>query len=211
LFDMDGTLLRLEVDIEEARLRLASLFAPYGVTRPFRPILRRIGEAAGEAAARGGDAAALRARGLAILDELEVAAASSARPRPGAVAALAALAGQGAALAVVTDNGRACARPALAAAGFDPAVFSAIVTRDDVPAPKPDPAGIVAAARALGDAGEIWYVGDHPRDVEAARAAASSVPGLKVIAILGGHAAEKDLRAAGADRVLPDLAGLVAP
>jgi hypothetical protein len=29
-----------------------------------------------------------------------------------------------------------------------------------------------------------------------------------VIAILGGHAAEKDLRAAGADRVLPDLSSL---
>ena len=207
IFDMDGTLLRLEVDIEEARLRLAALFKPHGVTRPFRPILRRIREAAREA----GDEA-LVGQGMAVLDELEVAAARSARARGGAVEVARALVDRGDVLGIVTDNGRACVPVALAAAGLDPRAFRAVITRDDVPAPKPDPAGVVACATAMAGSrpdGPVWYVGDHPRDVEAGRAAAKAVPGLKVAALVGGYAAEADLRAAGADAVLAELRGVL--
>src|SRR5207253_9962040 len=47
-----------------------------------------------------------------------------------------------------------------------------IFTRDDVPVAKPDPAGVRAAAAALGLA-DPWLVGDHPKDIEAGRAARS--------------------------------------
>src|SRR6266568_1777266 len=121
IFDMDGTLLRLDVDIEEVRTRLGALFAPRGVTRPFRPIVRRIRAAAREV----GDPALERA-GLDLLDDWELRAAAGARARPGAAAVVAALAARGDALGLVTDCGRACVFPALAAAGI-PARFAAIV------------------------------------------------------------------------------------
>lgn len=206
IFDMDGTLLRLDVDIEAVRLSLAELFAPFGVSAPFRPILRRIPEAAREAAARGGDAAALERQGLAILDRHEVAQAASARARPGVVDIVTRLDRAGVPLAVVTDNGRACAGAALAAAGFPVAAFRAVVTRDDVPRPKPDPSGILFAARALGlpVSASIWYIGDHAKDVEAGRAAARTHPGLRVAALCGGYATRADLERARPDAMVAD-------
>jgi HAD superfamily hydrolase (TIGR01549 family) len=210
LFDMDGTLLRLDVDIEEVRTRLGALFRPHGVTAPFRPILKRIRDAAAEAGARGADRSALERAGFAVLDEWEVRAAASARARAGAADVVSALALRGARLGVVTDNGRACVAPALRAAGLDPASFASIVTRDDVPAPKPDPAGVLRAAAALG--APLWYVGDHVKDVEAGRAAARSFEGgaLRVAALRGGMSSDADLARAGADRILGELRDVLA-
>jgi N-acetyl-D-muramate 6-phosphate phosphatase len=206
IFDLDGTLLRLDVDIEDVRIRLGALFAPHGVTRPFRPILRRIRDAAREAAAAGADGPALERAGLELLSDAEVRAAASARARASAPVAVAALAARGFALGLVTDNGRACVEPALRQAGFDPAWFRATITRDEVAEPKPDPAGIVAAARALGATGaRVFFVGDHPRDVEAARAARAEVPDLQVVALRGGYAGDDQLRAAVPDHLVESL------
>ncbi|MBI4509662.1 MAG: HAD family hydrolase [Deltaproteobacteria bacterium] len=209
IFDMDGTLLRLGVDIEEVRASLAALFAPYGVTRPFRPILKRIQEAAEEAARAGGDAGALRRQGLAILDSFEVAAAQGARPRAGAAEVLGTLSKRGVRLGLVTDNGRACVAPALRAAGIPAEALGATSTRDDVRLPKPDPEGVIAVARALGPAATTWWIGDHPKDVEAGLRTAQVVPGLRVAAVKGGLADTAGLLRAGAEVVLDDLQGVL--
>jgi HAD superfamily hydrolase (TIGR01549 family) len=207
IFDLDGTLLRLDVDIEEVRQRLGALFGPHGVTAPFRPILVRIPAAAREAATRGADETAMRRAGFAILDEWEVRAAESARARPGAAAVLEALAGRGVRLGLVTNNGRACLAPALASAGLRGDLFAATVTRDDVPLPKPDPAGIVQVAAALG-VDDVWYIGDHQIDVDAGRAARARLPGLRVAGLRGASG----VTFSGADQVidrLEDVPGLV--
>ena len=209
IFDMDGTLLRLEVDIEEVRLRLAALFAPYGVTRPFRPILRRIHDAALEASSAGGDRNVLCAEGLAVLSSFEVVAARVARARVGAVETVQELNARGVRLAVVTDNGRACVPAALQAAGFLPAHFASVVTRDDVATAKPDPEGIVQAAARLGPASHVWYIGDHPKDVGAAHAARVTIPHLRVAALRGGLASDAQLEQAGADALLADPSGVL--
>src|SRR5215468_9289956 len=136
IFDMDGALLRLDVDLEEVRLRLRELFAPHGVTQPFRPILRRLREAARQV----GDVS-LEAAGREILSTWEMRGAASARAREGAARVLAALDARGEPLGLVTDVGRDAVPVALAAAGIPP-VFDAVVSRDDVADPKPDPAGL---------------------------------------------------------------------
>jgi phosphoglycolate phosphatase-like HAD superfamily hydrolase len=182
VFDL-AVLVRLDVDIEEVRLRLGALFAPRGVTTPFRPVLRRIRAAAREV----GDPALERA-GLAILDEWEGRAAVAARARDGAAGVVATLAARGDRLALVTDVGRASIGAALAAAAIPP-VFAPVVTRDDAA----DGKGVGLAAAALG-AG-AWYVCDHPSDVAAARAA-----GVRVAALPGAMGAATDR--AGADRAL---------
>jgi phosphoglycolate phosphatase-like HAD superfamily hydrolase len=199
VFDMDGALLRLDVDLEEVRTRLAALFAPRGVTRPFRPVLRRLREAAREV----GDAA-LEAAGLAILSEWEARGAADARARDGAAGVLAALVARGDRAGLVTDAGRAAVALALPAAGLDPRAFSAVVTRDDLAAPKPDPEGLRRAAAALAP-GVTWYVVDHPREAETGRAA-----GLRVAGVLGsGTVSAADLTRAGAERVLGGLTGVL--
>jgi phosphoglycolate phosphatase-like HAD superfamily hydrolase len=196
LLDLEGVLVRHEVDIEEVRLRLAALFGPLGVTRPFRPILRRIREALTEVSPSGpGD---LEGQAYAIVDELEVAAAARARAKPGASELVSALAAKGVPLALYSERGRACVAPSLTAAGLDPARFVAIGTREDSfppgPARRVDPnapwanapdytPAVLAAARGLPLA-DVWLIGDHPDDVKAARGAGAQVPGLMVRAAL---------------------------
>jgi phosphoglycolate phosphatase-like HAD superfamily hydrolase len=181
VLDMDGALLTLEIDIEDVRLRLAALFAPYGVTRPFRPILPRIHAAAREAAARGGDEARLRAEGLAILEAEELRGAASARARPGAPETVATLAEAGAPLGLYTSRARAAVAPALAAAGIDGSRFAHVGAREDAE-PRPSPAGLLELLARLGRP-EAWYVTAHAQDVETARAARERWPGLRIAAV----------------------------
>jgi len=59
------------------------------------------------------------------------------------------------------------------------ATCSSLVCPDDVSVGKPDPAGILAVCKALDVAPETAvYIGDHPRDIEAARNA--GMPGIAV-------------------------------
>jgi phosphoglycolate phosphatase-like HAD superfamily hydrolase len=194
IFDMDGPLLRLDVDLEEVRIRLGALFAPRGIVRPFRPVLRRIREAATEV----GDPS-LEAAGLAILSEWECRAAASARPRPGAAMVVSALAARGDRLALLTDLGRACIPLALDSANIPVAAWQSIVTRDDVPQGKPDPSGLRRAVLDLGG-GPTWYVVDHRREAETGRGL-----GLLVAALIGDMESEAALRSAGAERILSSL------
>lgn len=208
LFDMDGTLLDLPLDIDRMRREVEEVLRAAGEGGPTRPILAAIeraaaavGDARGEAAGR-----ALRAEALAAIDRAELDAAPRALARAGAPELARDLAARGVPLGVVTDNGRACLSVALAAAGLDQVGWHPI-TRDDVARTKPAPDGVVAAARALAAGGLIWMIGDSPRDVGAARAAAGLLGAayqVRTIAVLGGHAPEEAVRASGPDHVVSD-------
>jgi HAD superfamily hydrolase (TIGR01549 family) len=208
VFDMDGTLISLPVDIEEARLRIAELFGPYGFSGPFRPILSVLRDAARWAAERGGDAADLERAGRDILDQFEVQAARAARVAQDAVFVVSTLKRRGIALGLLTDNGRRCVEPALRRAGLDPAAFAVIVTRDDVTCPKPDPEGLRLCQRGLGDTRIRWYIGDHTKDMQAGRAAA--LVDCRLAALSGKHMTHAELLAAGAEHVLCDLREVLA-
>ncbi len=204
LFDLDGTLLDLPVDIEPVRREVERLLNEAGHGGPARPLL----EAIDRAAARGGAAGReLRARARRLIDVAEQVAARSAAARPGAAEVVARLLMAGVRLGIVTDNGRACLGAALTAAGLDGAAFGGAVTRDDVEHPKPAPDGVVLAARTLcPSGGAIWYAGDSPRDVAAGRAAAEMLGPdfrLRIVGVAGSRA--DDLRRAGPDDLVPDL------
>jgi len=209
LFDLDGTLLDLPVDIEPVRREVERLLAEAGQGGPARPLLDAIDRAAAAVARPAGAAAGreLRMRARCLIDIAELVAARSARPRPGAVDALARLAGDGMQLSIVTDNGRACLGPALAAAGLDRAPLGAVVTRDDVERPKPAPDGVVLAARALcPSGGAIWYAGDSPRDIAAGRAAMEELgPAFRVRIVGVAGSRDAELRRAGPDDLVSDL------
>ncbi len=210
LFDMDGTLLDLPVDIEPVRARVGELLAAHGWTGALRPLLGAIDRAA--AAVDDPDqAAALRRQARAVIDAAEIEAAGRASPRPGAREAVAGAARAGHPIGICTSNGRGSVAPALAAAGLPAGGWTVVVTRDDVDSPKPAPDGLVCAARALlPDGGTLYWVGDSTLDVGAGRAAHGILAGvtLRIVAVTGGRATEDDLRSAGPDLLITDLTGL---
>ena len=99
-------------------------------------------------------------------------------PYDGVREMLAALRSAGYPLGIVTGKGRHAWEVTERDLALGP--FAAVVTDDDVDRPKPDPRGLLAAARALSVApGEIVYVGDSKVDLRAGRAA-----GMRTAAVL---------------------------
>lgn len=89
---------------------------------------------------------------------------------PGAVAALEALAAQGAALAICTNKPIAPTRAVLDHLGLTP-LFAAILGGDSLHVRKPDPEHLHATARLL-QRPRVIFVGDSEVDADTARAAA---------------------------------------
>lgn len=79
--------------------------------------------------------------------------------------------------------------------------FSVIVGGDNVAEHKPDPEGLLAAARSLGAApAEVIYVGDSPTDAKAAARA-----GMRFVAVLSGVTEESEFDEFAPLRVLPHV------
>ena len=115
-----------------------------------------------------------RRRLEAVLEEAEMEAAALAEPNDGAEACVRALRGFSLPLGIITRNCRNSVDATFERLGnITRDHFSAIVCREDA-APKPDPAGVMLAARAMGvDAAHLLLVGDFRFDIQAGRAAGS--------------------------------------
>jgi len=116
-----------------------------------------------------------RTQALADIDRFEIEDAAAVPACPGATELLISLPLD--AWAVVTSGTRALATARLAAAGL-PAP-QVLVTADDVPRGKPDPAGYLRAAQALGrPPHECVVLEDSPAGVAAGTAAGATVVGV---------------------------------
>ncbi len=199
-FDLDGTLVVLEVDIERIRLQIAELFAAHGIARRFSPILETI-ELAARDVAEGG--AVLRQRALSLLTEAECASAGDARFCPGAALAIAQARERGP-VAIVSNNSRDAVDRVISRLGGE----IVAVGREDGRA-KPEPDLMEVAHRLVGARrGTYRVVGDAPTDIMAARAASGVLGRVESIAVLGGRGSRAQLEAAGPDRVIGDLGEL---
>jgi len=217
LFDMDGTLLFLPVDIDALRQRLTEFHRRYGLDMTFRPLTddldraeRDLRDVLSPAEAR---AASQWAR--AQVAQTEVDAAIEAQPRPGVLDALAALTQRGVRVGVVSNNTRRGIRAGLKAVGVDPDRLQVVVSREDVDRPKPAPDTLDRAVRVLirdgwePANGRLVYVGDAPSDLIAVRAMDLErihprMPAPVVIIVGGGRAGSGRLVGPGADRIVPD-------
>lgn len=131
---------------------------------------------------------------IARIDELELADVADVIALPGAVAALAALPADRAAIATSANRPLALAR--LAAAGIE--VPEVLVTVDDVSRGKPAPDPFLVAAERLGrDPGDCLVVEDAPKGLAAAAAA-----GCARLAVVTTNPVEA---LTDADAVVPDL------
>jgi pyrophosphatase PpaX len=123
---------------------------------------------------------------------------------PGVREMLEALRARRVAMGIVTSKRRPTTLLGLERLGLS-AYFGAVVTEQDVPAPKPAPDAILAALRELGAPAETaLMIGDGVFDVQAARAA-----GVRSGAALWGTREREALLAAGPDVVLATPADVV--
>ncbi|HTT51557.1 MAG TPA: HAD family phosphatase [Streptosporangiaceae bacterium] len=203
VFDLDGTLIDSEARSREAWLHV---FETRGLPPDEELIRSFIGR-------RGVDMHSLLLARLPDHDPAELMAATSAHfhapdqpplgPLPGAVRLVRSISAAGAPLALVTSAGRRYAEESLTALGVR-ALFSVVVTAEDVTVGKPDPEGYRAACRALGEPPAACVVfEDAPAGVAAAKAA-----GAYCVAVATSHDAAE---LAAADRVVPDLTWVTWP
>lgn len=201
IFDMDFTL----VDSSAAVIQCAKAgFAAAGLPVPADDlIVKAIGLSLPEiAAAYAGDRGKQVVTGF-LEEARRLTWVGSTTLMPHARETLDALSRRGFALGIATSKIGESTAAILRHHSLD-AFFSAVVTADDVSAPKPDPAPLLACARLLNtEPPHAVYVGDHPYDVLAARGA-----GMNVISIATGPTPRAELAALSPDRLIGTLAEL---
>ena len=209
IFDIDGTLVTFKFDVQGTRKVLLQELSVrgfdtrgLGLTSPTQQILdsARAQVSSGAVVA---DFEALRKKVYSILDRFELESVPSTSVFPGTREALEYLMSKKVRLAVVTNSGKKAASDALRRAGLL-ACFEFVLTRDDTDAMKPRPEGLMKAVSKLGlPSDAVYYVGDSPYDIEAAKAA-----GLKVVSVATGNYSVERLRNEGADYVIPSISEL---
>lgn len=166
IFDFDNTLVDSRIDFAAIRGALISLMeSSLPVTEP-REVLMRV-PIADLVARIGNSAPHLIAQAWATIEAFEAAGMQDATPVPHVHGVLADLAAQGFRLALLTNNGRTATERVLAELGLS-ALVSVTVTRDEVPALKPDPAGIRIVMERAFPHRAAYLVGDSWVDGQAA-------------------------------------------
>ena len=180
VFDLDGTLVDTAPDLANA---LNDVLARGGHdTVSLETIRHAVGHGARvmieEALRRAGVTDDIDRMLAEFLVHYEASIAAESRPFPGAVAALEALAGAGARLAVCTNKRAYLSRKLLAELGLQ-SYFQAIAGRDTYTVSKPDPGHLIQViAAAGGDCRRAVMIGDSMTDLLAARRA--RVPSILV-------------------------------
>lgn len=209
LFDIDGTLVSFNFDVQGSRKALLAELAREGfdasvlsLTSPTQYFIDSVRDqvTSGKVSA---DFQAVRKKLYSILDEFELQTSGLVSVFPGTAETLAFLQAKSVKLAVVTNSGRRAATEVLSRASLLE-FFDFVLTRDDVDAMKPNPGGVNQAVSMLSmPKDHIFYVGDSLYDVMAARTA-----GLKVISVATGNYTAERLKAEGAEIVLKSLSEL---
>jgi pyrophosphatase PpaX len=208
IFDIDGTLVTFRFDVQGTRRALIDELSTrgfdtggLGLTTPTQEIL----DAARVQASKSGalNFEELRSEVFSMLDDFELKSVTSAEVFPGTKGALDHLKSRGVRLAVLTNSGKKAATEALRRGGLLDS-FEFILTRDDTEAMKPRPEGLAKAVALLGlPIDNVYYVGDSPYDIAAAKLA-----GLKVVSVATGNYSLERLRTEGADYVISSISEL---
>ncbi len=207
LFDLDGTLIDSAPDLAAAanemrgRRQLPAL--PLAQLRPHAGSGAR--GMLGAALAVHPDHTGYEALRLEFLQCYEARMLVLTQPFEAAPALLDALDRHAVPWGIVTNKALRLAHPVAQALGLLPRA-RALVGGDSTPHAKPHPAPLLEAARLLGHAPQACvYVGDDPRDMQAARAA-----GMGALAAAWGYLGpDQPVQAWGADGVLEHPAQLL--
>jgi phosphoglycolate phosphatase len=204
VFDHDGTLVNsLDVVVHASNQALASLGkapkpAAEIVAGMVHPTAQRLGLLAG---ITDPDTQVVLAR---TYDALAVRSSERATLYPGIAEMLETVERMGARQAVLSNSAGAFIRTILRRLGVADRFFS-LTGDNDMPAPKPDPRGLLAVLRAADcDARRALYVGDSKSDLLTARAA-----GVGAIGVTWGAHRRSELAPMGFDRLVDSPSELV--
>lgn len=201
VFDLDGTLVDSRKDLVDAMSWLLSeLGHP---PRPFGEVVSYVGKGVESLVRRSlpeevarDEEALLRAVTL-FRRRYGAHLADATRPYRGVEEAIERMAARGAPLFVLTNKPGGMARRLMEALGLT-SLFRGVLGAGDVPAHKPDPAGLIAICKEAGVApARAWYVGDMGLDVKTARAA-----GCKAALVTWGYEGEAPVETARPDRII---------
>jgi len=189
IFDMDGTILNLgTMNMERVRSDLNTLFQKYGINEHFKPVLQKIAYSLQVLREKGfseKQAQKILDTAYKILDESEEKAALEARAVEGAREFFLKLSKYK--LGLVSSNGRNCVSTALKTTGLEKVSFLAIITRDDVKQPKPNPLPLISAIKKIGlkhpPIRHVVYVGNHVYDLICGKEAEKKLKNVKVTTI----------------------------
>lgn len=206
LFDVDGTLVSFEFDVQGTRKALLEEMQSrgfevggLGLRFPTQTIL----DAAKGQAGEGRKYNAFRRRAYSILDKFEIESAATTSVFPGTRDELQYLKSRGIRLAILTNSGRKASSEALKKAGIGDC-FEFVLTRDDTETMKPRPEGIMKAVEMLRiPSTSVYYVGDSVYDIIAAKGA-----GVKVVSVATGNYTIEKLRDEGSDFVVSSITEL---
>ena len=207
LFDLDGTLIDTAPDLTFALNHALAEFGLKGVD--LATARNWVGQGARRAleravAHRGAPVDALDAMLESFLECYRSHIAVDSAPYADVEETLAALAGRGAKLAVVTNKRGELTHKLLAEIGFA-GRFDAVVAGDSTPRPKPAPDPALVACEALGlGADEVLFVGDSAADVGCARAV-----GCAVVCVAYGYRQGVAAADLGADAVIETFRDLL--
>ncbi len=212
LLDLDGTLLDTVLDLHAAAdAMLADLGRPpvavedirayvgRGIPNLVKRVLAGALEAADDPAPPPADALASFRKHYADFNGRKAA------PFPGVVAGLDAFRARGLPLGVITNKAHAFTVPLLERTGLAP-YFSAVVSGDLLPRPKPDPMPVIWGCGRLGvSPAETLLIGDSVHDFEAGHGA-----GCRVFLVPYGYNEGRDVRDLPADAIVSTLADAAA-
>lgn len=170
LFDLDGTIVNLNVDWDGLKKALQRHFATYGFELPRRPLLdslREIEEALLTYFSENMSRKIMEAA-FQIMRQFEIEGLKEATVCEGALEVLTWLKAECIPFAIVSNNDSECIWEAVKRFGFPHP--DAIVGRDRTRG-KPDPWSVERALNLLGinPGSDVWMVGDKDVDMEAGR------------------------------------------
>ncbi len=211
VFDMDGVLVNFNIDSRKIKAEIIRYFEetgfPKGVLSPSLPFSKIKDEVerhfSGMGMGKERILGMLRAaEGMAV--EYEVDAARTTNLLPGARETVSTLKGIGMKLAIFTYNNSKAVKVSLERLGLD-GYFDAVVSRDQVEIPKPDPCHLRRVLELLGvPVSEALVVGDSEMDIRPAKEL-----GVRVAAITTGVRSEEELRAYSPDYVVRRLPEII--
>lgn len=210
-FDLDGTLIRSRHDYGEMARRAKTILEEEGVPEAELDEPRKIWRVIrGGMGSLGGLGLRPERRRLILrrineaLNEVEQLSIESVESAPGAHEAMRLIRARGLKIGVATRAGRPYAERSLEITGLAENVH-ALLARDEVEHPKPDPRHLLELARALDTPLErILYVGDTMTDLTTAKAA-----GVSFVGFAGNEEWVERMREAGCYVFISDIREII--
>jgi phosphoglycolate phosphatase len=202
LFDLDGTLVRLNFDAKKTRKDLHDFYLrEYGVDESFLPVLQKIREVEELLKLKRGSEIALDASksALEILRRNEERALSGSTILSHAKESLEILRESGIKIGIFSRTTKSVVLMALKKHDLGP--FDVVITREDTKEAKPSPEPVLQSISILKiNPKDCLVIGDHPYDIISGGTAGAITAG-----ILTGIGSRKDLELSGADYIFNDL------